>query len=414
MKTTIVTIGTEILIGQVIDTNSAWIGGKLNDLGIEVVETVSIPDDAEVISQTLDRVSQHSSLIIMTGGLGPTKDDITKKTIAEYTGAEMYFEEPLYQKIANYFNLRNIPLKDAHREQCYFPIGVKLLENNLGTAPGMLFSINNNKTTLISMPGVPYEMKYIFENGVIPALKQRLGKQYIYHKTIHTAGTGETVLAELIDDIEEGLADNLSLAYLPSIAQVRLRITGKGNDEKAIKHQVEETATIVENRIKKYIFGYNGATLQEVIQNLMIEKGKTLGLAESCTGGYLSHLITSIPGSSKYFIGSVISYSNEVKKGLLSVAQSTLASDGAVSEETVRQMAIGAKSTLGTDYAVSISGVAGPGGGSDEKPIGTVYICVTDGINTKVRKFRFLKDRVLNIKYASVSALNLLLKLLRI
>lgn len=412
MKAAIVTIGTEILIGQILDTNSKWLGEKLADLGVDVIEKRSIADIDGDIKQMLDQLKLTCDLIITTGGLGPTKDDITKKSIGDYLNRKDYFEEALYNKIVAYFEKRGLPLTEAHKAQCYFPEGVVLLDNNLGTAPGMLYELKDG-TKLISMPGVPYEMKYIFENGVSSFLKESMQDKHIYHRTLHTIGVGETWIAREISHIESSIPAGFSLAYLPSIGQVKVRVTGKGANKAEIESTVHRISGEIEEIIQEYVFGYDGIKIQDAIQKLFIESGKTLGLAESCTGGNVSHLITEIPGSSSYYKGSIVAYSYELKEKLLGVSKSTLDTDGAVSEECVKEMALGCIKALETDVAVAISGIAGPGGGTKEKKVGLVYMACTDGVEMKVRKYQLAKNRILNIQYASILALSLVRKLIK-
>jgi len=411
MKASILTIGTELLIGQVLDTNAHWLSQELNKLGITIVERRTINDNHELIIDSIRELSLKSNFILTTGGLGPTKDDITKKAIADYLEVDLHYDEEIYKRIVYAFEIRNIPITSAHKEQCYFPDGVKLLENKLGTAPGMLLEKEN--ISLISMPGVPYEMKYIFENGVKAFLATRNIEITSAHRTIRTVGVGETIIEQKIQDIEDRLLPNYSIAYLPSIAQVRVRISGKDDDANALNSQLEKYKTEISQQIEEYVYGFGDIQFQEAIQKIMIENGQTLSLAESCTGGYLSHIITEVPGCSAYYKGSIVAYSYEAKMKHLGVSEELLAKYGAVSEETVISMAEGCKVVMNSDFAISASGIAGPGGGMPNKPVGTVWIACTDGQTTKTRKLTLSKDRLINIKYTAIQALNLLRHLMK-
>jgi len=410
MKASILTIGTELLIGQVIDTNSAWLGEQLNALGIEIIEKRSVADKREMIVDTLDQLFKKSNIILITGGLGPTNDDITKKTLASYLDRKMYFDEKTYLKISAYFNERNIPLQPAHKEQCNMPDGVTLLENNMGTAPGMWFE--NDGNIIVSMPGVPSEMKYIFRNDLRRKLEDSKIAAQIFHRTIHTAGTGETVLAGLIKDIEENLPKGISIAYLPSVAQVRVRISGIAKEGTSLKKEILEISEQIESRIKKYIYGYDGATLASSIRDILKERNEKLTVAESCTGGYLSHLLVQTPGISEVYDGSITAYSYGLKESLLGVESETLIQNGAVSEEVVIQMVQGCIKATKSNYAISISGIAGPGGGTPDKPVGTVWVACGSKDKIQTKKLKLTKNRDMNIKYSAILALILFRRLL--
>ena len=410
MKAAVLTIGTELLIGQVVDTNSTWLGLELNALGIEVLEKRSISDDREMIMNTIDDLSEKVSFIFITGGLGPTKDDITKKTIADLLGLGMEFHEETFTKISNYFKGRNIPIKEAHRLQCYMPIGAILLTNNMGTAPGMWLEYKD--TVIVSMPGVPSEMKYIFNNDLKAKLQADRLVSEIFHRTIHTAGIGETMIADLIPDIESNLPKGISLAYLPGIAQVRVRISGNLDKDQGIMEVVMQVAKQIESRISKYVFGYDGETLPMAIMKLLKPRNEKLTLAESCTGGYVSHLMVSTPGISEVYDGGLTTYSYELKEKILGVQKATLTENGAVSEEVVREMVLGAIKTTGSDYCIAISGIAGPGGGTPDKPVGTVWVAYGNEEEIKTKKLQLTKNREMNIKYSAAYALNAFRRLL--
>ncbi len=409
MIASIITIGDELLIGQVIDTNSAWISSKLEECGVKVKEILSISDESSAIKEALDRALGHTDLILMTGGLGPTKDDITKKALVEYFEDEMYFDEAVYNRVQRLFNkYGRVPL-EAHRLQCYMPKKATILRNNMGTAPGMLFEHHGKK--LISMPGVPYEMKSIMNEEVLPMVEKENQDGNLYKKTIRTVGMGESQIAEQIEDILASFPENLSIAYLPGLGQVRLRISGKSSDT-AVKERVEKYTGLISDRLDTLVFGYDEETLESAVGKLLVEKEKTIAFAESCTGGYLSHRLTSVPGSSRYLEGSFVTYSYKLKEKLLNVGTETLAKHGAVSEETVIEMVKGCLVKTEASIAIAISGIAGPGGGTPDKPVGTIWLAISDGNTLQTKKLSLTKDRERNIKFTAVYALNLLRKLL--
>jgi len=410
-KAVILTIGDELLIGQTIDTNSAWMGEKLSEIGIEIVEKIVISDTKEGIISGLDRAMDKGDIVLITGGLGPTKDDITKKVMAEYFGMDMRFDEPTYERIKKLFARWGRSTTEAHKEQCYMPDGVKILENKMGTAPGMQF--DKNDKILISMPGVPFEMKYIMENSVLPLLKKEYNNQSIVHHTILTAGEGETRIAQKIEPILNRFPNHISIAYLPNLGSVKLRLTAKGIEENLLKREVLSFSQEIEQTLGDLVYGFDKETLSSTIGKLALEKGLTIGTAESCTGGLVSSQIVKTPGSSAYFQGSVITYSNVLKNKLLGVKMDTLTTYGAVSEQTVKEMVIGANNHLGVDVSVAISGIAGPTGGTEEKPVGTIWIAC--GNESKIDTLKILagKNREKNIEYASKYALNVLRKFLK-
>lgn len=404
MKATILTIGDEIINGSTLDTNSTFIAENAIKKGIEIRKILSVSDEKTEIINALDFLIKDSNIIFITGGLGPTNDDITIKTLAEYLQVTLVFNEKLYNKITTF--LRKIK-KDVvvNKEQCKFPENAILLENTKGTAPCMW--LKKDDTILVSMPGVPYEMKEMFIAEVLPKIEKEFQITEIINKYIMTAGIWESIIADKIKDIEEKLPNNISIAYLPNLGRVKLRITAKNSTEKIVQKYVNE----ISKKIKDYIFSYNeNDSLQEVVGEKLKQKNKTLSTAESCTGGKIAHKITSIAGSSAYFQGSIVSYSNEVKMKSLGVKESTLIKYGAVSEQTVKEMAKGVLQKLNTDYSISISGIAGPSGGTEEKPVGTVWIAVANKNEVKTKKVRFLQGRTENIELSTVVALNMLLK----
>ena len=410
-KAVILTIGDELLIGQTVDTNSAWMGEHLSGLGIDVIEKIAVSDSREGIQSGLDRSLKMGDIVLITGGLGPTKDDITKKVMADYFGMEMRFDQATYDRILRLFARWGRSTTEAHRLQCYMPDGAELVENKMGTAPGMIF--RHRGKILVSMPGVPYEMKYIMEHKILPLLKEEFTTQHIIHHTILTAGEGESRIAAKIESIVDRFPDHISIAYLPNLGSVRLRLTARGENEEELKSEVLNVATEIEEVLGDLVFGYGKDTLSATIGKLAIEKGLTIGTAESCTGGMVSSKIVKTSGSSAYFQGAVTTYSNELKNKLLGVKLETLERYGAVSEETVKEMVIGANKHLGVDVSVAISGIAGPGGGSEEKPVGTIWIACGNTSKMDTLKISAGKNREKNIEYASNYALNVLRKFLK-
>ncbi len=407
MKATLLTVGDELLIGQVIDSNAAWIAGQLYLLGIGVARKISVGDNLPDIIEAVERSFQDTDVILMTGGLGPTKDDVTKKALMQYFDCELVFSEETYERIRKIFEKRNIPLKEAHRNQCFLPDKAELLFNRLGTAPGMWFESNGK--ILVSMPGVPYEMKYIMEHGVLPRLKDRSGT-ILLQKTIRTIGVGESSLADLVEPLL--IESPVKIAYLPSIGQVRLRLSIEGQSADGLQELLEEKVSLLERELGSIIFGYDETTIEEAIGQMLRQRKLSLITAESCTGGYLAHLITSVPGSSDYFTGSIVAYSNSIKTSILQVSPKTLERWGAVSKQTVEEMVRGALRSSEADLAIAVSGIAGPGGGSDDKPVGTIWIAVGDIDNIITKEYLFTKDRIINIKYTGIYALDLLRKFL--
>lgn len=410
-KAVILTIGDELLIGQTIDTNSAWMGGELNKLGIHIEEKIAIQDTKEGIISGIDRAMHKGDIILITGGLGPTKDDITKKVMADHFDMGMRFDEPTWKRIEGLFARWGRTTTPAHKDQCYMPDGAHILENKMGTAPGMLFEVDGK--ILISMPGVPYEMKYIMENSVLPLIKQKYTDRSIVHHTILTAGEGESRIAAKIDDVVNLLPDHISIAYLPNLGKVKLRLSATGSNEESLQKEVEKYGAQIEDILGDLVYGHNKETLASVIGKIAIEKKLTIGTAESCTGGLIASKIVSVPGSSAYFEGSVVTYSYKLKETLLNVSSETLKTTGAVSEETVKEMVTGAIDHLSVDIAVAISGIAGPSGGTEEKPVGTVWIACGNKQNIVTLKIQAGKNRQKNIEYASNYAMNVLRKFLK-
>jgi nicotinamide-nucleotide amidase len=411
MLAEIITIGDEILIGQIVDTNSAWIAHELNKIGIRIKQISSISDDRQHILTALAEAADRADIIIITGGLGPTKDDITKKTIAEYFGVGLVENKEALANVAGIFARYNRPLLGVNKLQAQVPENCEVILNKNGTAPGMWFNVKGK--IYISMPGVPHEMMYMMEEEAIPKLKSSLKLPVIVHKTILTVGEGESFLAERIADIEDSLPVNIKLAYLPKLGQVRLRLSGYGEDEALVKAEVNEFAQKIIGRIANVVAAEEDIPIEKAILDNMTQQGLTLSIAESCTGGYISHLFTQHPGSSKVFLGGVVSYSNGLKESVLNVRHETLTEFGAVSKETVLEMVAGASMNFKSDYAIAVTGIAGPDGGTSEKPVGTVWIAVASARKTTVKKLTFGNKRRQNIERSAISALNMLNTLLR-
>jgi nicotinamide-nucleotide amidase len=409
MKAEIITIGDELLIGQVIDTNSAFIATKLNEAGIYVHQITSVSDNREHIIEALGNASQKADLILITGGLGPTNDDITKLTLCEYFNVGLRFDKEAYKDVEYMFKIRGREVTEVNRKQAELPENCIALRNKNGTAPGMWFDVSGK--IYVSMPGVPYEMKALMEDEVIPKLQKQFTLPVIVHRNVLTIGIGESVLAEKIAAWEASLAqDNIKLAYLPSIGMVRLRLSTKGSDRVLLEKTVQKKITELQSLVGEFIFGYENDTLQEIVGKLLKERKQTIATAESCTGGYISHLITSIAGSSDYYVGSVITYSYEIKTLELNVNAEVLNKRGAVSQEVVEQMASEVRKKFKTDYSIAVSGIAGPGGGTPEKPVGTVWIAIATPQRVFSKKFQFANNRMRNIQMTANAALNLLRK----
>lgn len=405
MLAEIITIGDELLIGQVIDTNSAWMAEQLNMIGIRVHQITSISDNQEHILTTLKEASGRAQLLLITGGLGPTKDDITKQTLCKYFDTSLVFSETAYANVVKLFYARGVAVSELNRLQAMVPANCRVIANPNGTAPCMWFE--HNGCIYVSMPGVPFEMKAIMEEEIIPQLLNKLN-QVIIHRTILTEGVGESHLATIIEPWETSLPSFIKLAYLPQPGMVRLRLTAYGTDRALLQDAVNKAEKELYPYAGTFIFGFDNDTMESVVGQLLHDKGMMLSTAESCTGGNIAQLVTSIAGSSDYFKGSIVAYSNEIKEHFLGVSHHILVEHGAVSEETVIAMARGIRSRFATDYAIAVSGIAGPGGGTDEKPVGTTWIAVATPTETTARKFMFGEHRGRNIRKASIAALNML------
>jgi nicotinamide-nucleotide amidase len=410
MKAEIISIGDELLIGQVINTNSSWMATQLNLIGIDIVQITVISDKKKAILQSIENAFNRADLVLMTGGLGPTNDDITKLCICEFYDSKLIFDETSYQRIKKLFAQRGFAVTELNRQQAEVPDKCEVIPNFNGTASGMWFKEKGK--ILISMPGVPFEMKSMMIDFVIPRLRD-MSKVKLYHKTVHIQGIGESFLADLIKDWENALPKNIKLAYLPQPGLIRLRLSASGNIEDKLEIEVNAQIEKLKIIIPDLIFGYDEDLLEAVISKLLIPQHKTLATAESCTGGYLSHLITSIAGSSAYYKGSIIAYSNEVKTKILGVNTETLNQYGAVSKECVIEMATNVRQLLQTDYSIAVSGIAGPDGGSEEKPVGTIWIAVASEKAVMAEKYLHGEDRGRNIRKSALSALMLLRKLIQ-
>ena len=407
----IITIGDELLIGQTIDTNSAFIAQELNKIGVWVRRRVAVGDVYDEIWNALDEESKESNIIIITGGLGPTADDITKPLLCNYFSGKLVVNEEVLTHVKYLFEKiyrRPGPILERNLKQAEVPDVCTVLHNARGTAPGMLF--HKDRRVFISLPGVPHEMKGLVTSEVIPRLLNEFRMPAIVHKTVFTAGQGESAIAELLKDFEPALPEHIKLAYLPNYGMVKLRLTAKGNNKAEVETELQPYFEKLQDLVKEYLVTNEDEGLEIVVGKILKARGKTMGTAESCTGGYIAHLITSVAGSSAYYKGSVVSYENTVKENLLGVQHEILMSAGAVSKETVIQMANGAVQTLKVDYALATSGIMGPGGGSEDKPVGTVWIAVSSKEKTETLKLNLRFDRQRNIAMTAANALNLLRK----
>jgi nicotinamide-nucleotide amidase len=408
MKAAIITIGDELLIGQTVDTNSAWMGAELSKSGFDVVRMTSIHDRKEDIISTLNEASGKTEVVLITGGLGPTSDDITKQTLCEYFNGKLIVNSEVLIMIEEMMNHRKLTMNDNNRRQAEVPDVCRVLKNATGTAPGMWFE--KNGTIFISMPGVPNEMKHIMKEHVLPELNKRFTSQIIIHRNIMTYGTFEAKLAEILTGFEAHLPESIKLAYLPSYGVIKLRLTATGTDFGSLSNVINEQVADLHRIIPDFIYGENEESLEMVVGKLLNANGKTVCTAESCTGGGIAHMLTSVPGSSHYFKGSVIAYANSAKLQILNVKESTISDNGAVSENVVKEMALGAKDLFNTDFALATSGIAGPDGGTETKPVGTLWVAVASSKGIVTEKRTFGNDRITNIHRFSLAALNLLRK----
>lgn len=411
MLAELITIGDEILIGQIVDTNSAWMAQKLNLAGINVKQISSVSDEKQHILNALKEASQRADIILITGGLGPTKDDITKTTLAEYFNVGLRTDEAALENVKRIFSKYNSPMLESNLRQAEVLDNCTTLLNMNGTAPGMW--IESGDKIYVSMPGVPFEMMYMMEELVIPKIQESFSLQTIVHHTILTAGIGESMLADKIAAVEDSLPAHIGLAYLPKLGLVRLRLSGRGANIDLLKKEIAFYASGIKEIIQEFVIIEADVPIEKAILDFMSSKGLTLSTAESCTGGYVSHLLTQHAGSSKVFLGGAVSYSNDLKTKILSVSKETLDRFGAVSEETILEMANGANMNFNSDYSIAISGIAGPDGGTEEKPVGTVWVGIAGKKKTISKKFQFGSKRIQNIERSAVNALYMLHKLMK-
>ncbi len=413
INASIITIGDELLIGQVVDTNSAFIAQELNKAGFFVKRRVAVGDDKTAITAALDEEKVHADIIIITGGLGPTADDITKPLLCEYFGGKLVVNEEALANVTQLFEkIFKRPITERNRKQGEVPDVCTVIQNKLGTAPGMIFlqTVNGREKIFFSLPGVPFEMKAMITNDVVPALQKKYAAAHISHRTLLTAGIGESTLADMILNFENNLPANIKLAYLPSYGFVRLRLTAINDNAIEDDEALNKLFSVLQKLVAEYLVTNEDEPMEKVLGKLLTAKGKKMCTAESCTGGYIAHLITSMSGSSQFYDGSIVSYSYGAKEDLLQVKKSTLETRGAVSGEVVLQMAEGALKNIGSDYTIALSGIMGPGGAMADKPVGTVWVCVGRKNKLITHKFHFRFDRERNIRLTALNALNMLRK----
>ncbi|MDY0199692.1 MAG: competence/damage-inducible protein A [Tenuifilaceae bacterium] len=406
MNAAIITIGDEILIGQIVDTNSAWMAEELNKIGIKICKIASIPDTNEDIVNSVGELLDKYDLVLETGGLGPTSDDITKPALCEYFGTHLVVHEPTLRHVESIFSKRGLPLTELNAKQAEVPASCEVIHNPSGTAPAMWF--NKEGKILVSMPGVPFEMKAIMRNDILPRLSKLMGSQQIVHRTIQTFGLPESFLAQELSEFEQNLPKHIKLAYLPNPESIRLRLSTSGNNIGLIEQEVQKQVDAITRIIPNHIFGFDNDSMVSVVANLLKQKNATLAVAESCTGGNIAHLITLQSGSSAYFLGGVVAYSNAVKSSLLGVDKNLIDTYGAVSQEVVEAMAQGAREKLCTTYSIATSGIAGPTGGTENKAVGTIWVAISTPQQTVSQKLSYGNDRKRNILRSSVAALNML------
>ena len=393
MKAEIITIGDEILIGQIVDTNSQWIGTELNKIGVLVYQITSIQDDKQHILNALQEAQDRVDIVIITGGLGPTKDDITKKTIAEFFNDRELVEYPeVIEHIKALFQKINHPYREIQKYQAQLPSKATYLKNPYGTAPGMWFY--ENDTVFVSLPGVPYEMKGLMKLEVLPKIQQQFQLPFINHKTIMTYGQGESIIAERIEDFENTLPKHIKLAYLPSFGKVRLRLSGRGSNKESLERELQEKVSEIQQLISDIIVGLeDGYSIEKRIGELLVQHQKTLATAESLTGGKIAASLVSVPGASAFFKGSYVTYSAEAKKSMLGVSEETIKNFTIVSKEVAEEMAIAAREKLDTDYAIAVTGNAGPTTDETDKTVGVVFIALATKITVFVEEFNFGQPR---------------------
>jgi nicotinamide-nucleotide amidase len=404
----VLTIGDEILYGQITDTNSQWIGEELSKIGVNIIRKTSVGDDKAQILKAFQEAESRASIILTTGGLGPTKDDITKNTFAEYFGVGMSMRQEVLENIKELFKQRGRELTQLNEMQALVPENGEVVMNLVGTAPGMWFEKNGK--VFVSMPGVPHEMKKMMTDTILPKIQKKFKTPHIYHKSVKTIGIAESKLAKTIEAWEDALPSHIKLAYLPRLGQVRLRLTCIGENLDALKAEAEELVQKLKPLIGEYIFAYEDEEIEVTVGKILKERAETLAVAESCTGGMVANLITNVAGCSAYFMGGVVAYSNEVKINQLGVKKETLDAHGAVSEQTAMEMAEGVRKRLNTTYGIATTGIAGPDGGTPTKPVGTIWIGFSSEKETIAKQLNLTKDRLINIQLTYSAVMNLLRK----
>lgn len=412
VKATIITIGDELLIGQVVDTNSSWIAQKLNELGIDVLRRVAVGDTREAIIGALDEEMPRADVLLLTGGLGPTADDITKPLLAEYFGGRLVRNREIEEHLVDLFTRRKRPIIERNLRQADLPDVCTILFNKMGTAPGMWF--DRDGKVVVSMPGVPFEMMNIMEDEVLPRFRERYLSDAIEHRCIITAGEGESFIADAIQDLEEALPPHIRLAYLPQFGMVRLRLTGRAADREALIRELELHRDAIAGRIPHIVVSLEDLPLEHILGKMLTARGQKIGLAESCTGGYIAHRITQIMGSAGYFQGSLVCYQESAKEKILGVPEAMIREHGVVSEAVASAMAQGAMKALDADYGFGVTGLLSPGPDEDAVPVGTVWMAVCDREQTRVKEFRFHYDRLRNKEMAVQMALLLMWKMVAI
>jgi nicotinamide-nucleotide amidase len=408
MNLDIISIGDELLIGQTLNTNAYWISKELNSIGFTIRQQITISDTEEAILTALEQALNKSDVILITGGLGPTNDDLTMPVLNKYFGGKLIRDEKVYQHIQQLVTSRGFKMNQNNQKQAIVPDNCKVIHNAHGTAPGLWFEKDNK--LIVAMPGVPYEMKAMISDTVIPLLKEKFELPEIINHMVYTQGLPESILAEQLADWESGLPSTIKLAYLPSPGRVKLRLSSTGKNRDSLQKNINLEIEKLTELIPQYIYSEENEDLGSVIGAWLSKNNKTIATAESCTGGYIAHLITRVAGSSAYYKGSVISYANEIKVNELNVKQADIDAYGAVSQQVIEQMALGVQQKMNTDYAIATSGIAGPTGGTEDKPVGTVWIAVAtpNGVNSK--KYLFGKQRDINIERSAITGLGMLRK----
>lgn len=409
MRAVVLTIGDELLIGQVVNTNAAWLGEQLSDSGIDLLRIVAVGDDAEQLHRALTSATEDADLLILTGGLGPTHDDITRDVLSDFFNAPLRFDVDVYESIRLRFRFRNRHMPERNRTQAMVPDGFEVLPNPDGTAPGLWrSSTNRSRTEMVAvLPGVPHEMEALFRKEVLPRLAGSPDRRTIRHRTLRTAGIGESDLQEKIGDLSHLLSGFLRLAYLPGSAGVRLRLSASGESSTEVEGLLDRLEDAIRSRINPYIYGGDNDTLESVVGQLLLDRGLTIAVAESCTGGHVCHQITNVSGSSRYMSGGIIAYSNRIKIEILRVAPELLETEGAVSERVAREMAEGVRERLGANIGISTTGIAGPTGGTPDKPVGTVWIGLADAKGSRAELLHLVRHRILNKELTTTRVLEM-------